>query len=89
MQGLPALRAAAAIGRTFRLWPGQIGVIGPQIIQSVTSFALCAKTLKGIGQPYQRLRRTRTLPVPVIGFVIGKRGVLEIPPAHQGIAKQQ
>lgn len=80
------MRAAAAIGGAFSLRSGQIRVIGPQIIQSVTSLALGAKALKGIGQPHQRLRRTRTLPVPVIGFVIGKRGILEIPPAHQGIA---
>lgn len=89
MQGLPALGAAAAIGRAFRLRPGQIGVIGPQIIQSLTSLTLGAKALKGIGEPHQRLGRTRTLPVPVIGFVIGERGILEIPLAHQRIAQQQ
>lgn len=89
MQGLPALGAAAAIGRAFRLRPGQIGVIGPQIIQSLTSLTLGAKALKGIGQPHKCLGRTRTLPVPVIGFVIGERGILEIPLAHQRIAQQQ
>ena len=50
MLGLPALRAAAAVSRTIRLRPGQIGEIGPKIIQGLTGFAPGTKALEGIGK---------------------------------------
>ena len=89
MWGLPTLRAAAAISRTIRLRPGQIGEIGPKIIQGLTSLAPGTKALKGIGKPDHRLWRAGTLAVAAIGFVIGERGILEITLAHQRITQQQ
>ena len=89
MLGLPALRAAAAVSRTIRLRPGQIGEIGPKIIQGLTGFAPGTKALEGIGKANHRLGRAGTLAVAAIGFVIGERGILEIPLAHQRIPQQQ
>jgi hypothetical protein len=89
MLGLPALRAAAAIGRALRLRPGQIGEVGPKVIQGLTGFAPGTKALESIGKANHRLWRAGTLAVAAIGFVIGERGILEIPLAHQRIAQQQ
>ena len=89
MWGLPALRAAAAVSRTIRLRPGQIGEIGPKIIQGLTSLAPGTKALESIGKANHRLWRAGTLAVAAIGLVIGERGILEIPLAHQRIAQQQ
>ena len=89
MLGLPALRAAAAIGGAFRLRARQVGEVGPQIIQRFTGFAPGTKALKGIGKPDHRLWRAGPLAVAAIGFVIGERGILEIPLAHQRIAQKQ
>ena len=89
MWGLPALRAAAAVSRTIRLRPGQIGEIGAQIIQGLTSLAPGTKALEGIGEPDHCLWRAGALAVAAKGFVIGKRGILEIPLSHQRITQQQ
>ena len=83
------MRAAAAISRAICLRPGQIGEIGPEIIQGLTRLAPGAEALEGIGKADHRFRRAGTLAVAVIGFVIGKRSVLEIPLTHKRIAQQQ
>jgi len=85
----PALRAAAAISRAFRLRTRQVGKVGTQIIQGLTSLAPGAKALEGIGKADHRLWRAGALAVAAIGFVIGERGILEITLAHQRIAQQQ
>jgi hypothetical protein len=89
MSGLPALRAAAAVSRAICLRPGQIGEIGPEIIQGLAGFAPGTKALKGIGKANHRLWRAGTLAVAAIGFVIGERGILEIPLTHQSITQKQ
>ena len=76
------MRAAAAISRAICLRPGQIGEIGPEIIQGLTGFAPGTKALEGIGKPDHRLWRAGTLAVTAIGFVISERGILEIPLTH-------
>ena len=83
------MRAAAAVSRTIRLRPGQIGEIGPKIIQGLTSLAPGTKALEGIGEPDHCLWRAGALAVAAKGFVIGKRGILEIPLSHQRITQQQ
>ena len=83
------MRAAAAISGAICLRPGQIGEIGPKVIQSLTGFAPGTKALEGIGKADHRLRRAGTLAVAAIGFVIGECSILEIPLAHQRIAQQQ
>ncbi len=89
MWGLPALRAAAAVSRAICLRPSQIGEVGAQIIQGLTSLASGTKALEGIGKADHRLWRAGTLAVAAIGFVIGERSILEVPLAHQRIAQQQ
>ena len=83
------MRAAAAVSRTIRLRARQVGEIGPKIIQGLTSLAPGTKALEGIGKADHRLWRAGTLAVATIGFVIGERGILEIPLTHQRIAQQQ
>ena len=89
MLRLPALRAAAAISGAICLRPGQIGEIGPEIIQGLTGFAPGTKALESIGKANHRLWRAGTLAVAAIGFVIGERGILEIPLTHQSITQKQ
>ena len=89
MRRLPTLRAAAAISGAICLRPGQIGEIGPEIIQGLTGFAPGTKALEGIGKADHCLWRAGALAVATIGFVIGERGILEITLAHQRVAQQQ
>ena len=83
------MRAAAAIGHAIRLRARQVGKVGPKIIQGLTSLAPGTKALKGIGKADHRLWCAGTLAVAAIGFVIGERGILEIPLTHQRITQQQ
>ena len=83
------MRAAAAVSRAIRLRARQVGKVGPKVIQSLAGFTLRSKALEGIGKADHRFRRAGTLAVAAIGFVIGERGILEIPLTHQRIAQQQ
>ena len=83
------MRAAAAVSRTICLRPCQVGKVGAQIIQGLTSLTPGAEALEGVGEPDHCLWRAGALAVAAKGFVIGKRGILEIPLSHQRITQQQ